>query len=101
MVSGLGHDAVRLPEGVSDAFVEIRGVVTDLAVLDFEGEARTMRVRSVHPGVTLDQVFEATGFEIKAADDLDETRPPTVEEQRLIREVIDPEGRCLQEIAVR
>jgi hypothetical protein len=42
--------------------------------------------------VTVDEVAEATGFELAMAADITETRLPTPEEIRLIREVIDPEG---------
>ena len=38
-------------------------VVTNLAVLDFHPESKRMRLRSVHPGTTVEQVQEATGFE--------------------------------------
>jgi hypothetical protein len=58
-----------------------------------------MRLRSVHPGVTVEEVQEATGFELVVDDDLDETRAPTDEELRLIREVLDPNG--LREAEVR
>jgi len=46
----------------------------------------------VHPDVTVDQVVEATGFELIVGDEVGETRPPTDEEPRLIRAVIDPRG---------
>jgi hypothetical protein len=49
-------------------------------------------VRTVHPGVTVEQVQEATGFPLLVADDLAETPVPTAEEVRLIREEIDPDG---------
>ncbi len=58
-----------------------------------------MRLRSVHPGVTVDEVLEATGFELAIDDDLDETRLPTDEELALIRDVLDPNG--LREAEVR
>ena len=51
-----------------------------------------MRLRSVHPGVTVDEVVEATGFELVVPDDVAETRLPTDEELRLIRDVLDPNG---------
>jgi hypothetical protein len=51
-----------------------------------------MRLRSVHPGVTVDQVVEATGFELVVPDEVPESRLPTDEELRLIREVLDPHG---------
>src|SRR5260370_4207999 len=45
-------------------------VITDLAVLDYHPENKRMQVRSLHPGVTLDQVKQATGFELEIADPL-------------------------------
>jgi hypothetical protein len=46
----------------------------------------------VHPGVTVDEVVDATGFELVVPDEVAESRQPTDEELRLIREVIDPHG---------
>ncbi len=86
MVSGVGYDK---PD--RGAFHEIRRVVTDLAVLDFCTDDHTMRLASVHPGVTVDQVIEATGFALHIGD-VPETRLPTDEELRLIREVLDPKS---------
>ena len=43
-------------------------VVTNLAVLDFHPESKRMRLRSVHPGMTVEQVQEATGFELLLPD---------------------------------
>lgn len=86
MVSGVGTD-----QGVK---VDLRRVVTDLAVLDLGGPDGTMRLVSVHPGVTVEQVQAATGFELHV-DEVVETRLPTDEELRLIREVLDP--KCLRD----
>jgi acyl CoA:acetate/3-ketoacid CoA transferase beta subunit len=47
-----------------------------------------MRVRSLHPGVSLAEVRAATAFELAAADEVPHTRDPTPEELRLIREVL-------------
>jgi hypothetical protein len=58
-----------------------------------------MRLRSVHPGVAVEEVEEATGFELVIDDDLDESRLPTDEELALIRDVLDPQG--LREAEVR
>jgi acyl CoA:acetate/3-ketoacid CoA transferase beta subunit len=81
MVSGVGTD-----RGVP---VELRRIVTDLAVLDLGGPAGTMRLVSVHPGVTVEQVQAATGFPLHV-DQVVETPLPTDEQLRLIREVLDP-----------
>lgn len=67
-------------------------VVSNLAVMDFHPVSRRMRLKSVHPGVTVTAVQDATGFELLMPEgDVPETRPPTEEQVRLIREVIDPD----------
>jgi acyl CoA:acetate/3-ketoacid CoA transferase beta subunit len=86
-VSGVGYD--RVPAG---AFHEIRVVVSNLGVFDFDTPDHSMRVRSVHPGVTVEDVRSATGFELVAGGAVPETRAPTEEELRLIREVVDPQS---------
>ncbi len=97
-VSGVGYErAGRLP-GESARFHEIRRVVSNLGVLDFDTPDHAMRLRSVHPGVTVDEVVEATGFELVIPDEVPESRAPTLEEQRLIREVIDPHGFLAKEV---
>jgi glutaconate CoA-transferase subunit B len=67
-------------------------VVTQLAVYGFDDHSGEMELGSLHPGVSLDQVREATGWELRVAGDLTETPAPTDEELRLIREELDPEG---------
>ncbi len=51
-----------------------------------------MRLLSTHPGVTIEQVVENTGFELIIPDEVGQNEPPTAEELRLLREEIDPEG---------
>lgn len=92
VVCGVGYDrAAALPEA-SRRFHEIRRVVTNLAVLDFETPDHRMRLRSVHPGVSVEEVVEATGFELVVPAEVAESRLPSPDELRLIREVIDPAG---------
>jgi acyl CoA:acetate/3-ketoacid CoA transferase beta subunit len=90
LVTGIGWDR---------GCKEIRRVVSNLGTFDFETDDHRMRLRSIHPGVTVDEVQEATGFELVVDDDLEETRTPTDDELRLIREVLDPGG--LREAEVR
>ena len=97
VVSGVGWDRAAAL-GDAGRFLEIRRVVSNLGVFDFETPDRRMRVRSVHPGVTLDEVRAATGFELAVAEDLAETRAPSAEELRLIRERLDPEGAREREV---
>jgi acyl CoA:acetate/3-ketoacid CoA transferase beta subunit len=56
-------------------------------VLDFETPDGALRLRSVHPGVTVEQVRRATGFELDIPPEVPETRAPTATELRLIREL--------------
>jgi glutaconate CoA-transferase, subunit B len=51
-----------------------------------------MRLVAVHPGVSLDDVRAATGWDLRVADDLRTTPAPSDEELRLIREELDPQG---------
>lgn len=83
VVCGVGFD-----RGVGS--VDLRRVVTNLAVLDFGGPGHAMRLVSVHPGVTVDEVVASTGFDLAFDGDIGQTRTPTADELRLIREVIDP-----------
>lgn len=98
VVSGPGYDRMAVVGAPGNRFHEIRRVVTNLAVLDFETPDHTMRLRTVHPGVSVEDVIENTGFELTVADDVDESRLPTDEELRLIREVLDPNDLRKQEL---
>jgi glutaconate CoA-transferase, subunit B len=72
--------------------------VTNLAVMDFHRESKRMRLQSVHPGVTVEQVVEATGFELLIDGDVPETRAPSPEEVQLIRR-LDPTDARKREFA--
>lgn len=63
-------------------------LITDLGVFDFTGEGQ-LRLKTLHPGVTLEDVLENTGFRPAVADSLEETSLPTIEEIEIIRR-IDP-----------
>jgi glutaconate CoA-transferase subunit B len=67
-------------------------VVTQLGVYGFDETSGEMELRSLHPGVTLDEVRAAAGWDLRVAQDLAATAAPTEEELRLIREELDPEG---------
>ena len=98
VVSGVGYDrAAKLGPAVSKVH-DIRRVISNLAVYDFETPNHAMRLRSIHPGVTLDQVVENTGFELVIEGDVPETRLPSEEEIRIIREKIDPKGFGAREV---
>ncbi|MCM2414714.1 CoA-transferase [Streptomyces sp. RKAG290] len=92
MICGVGYDSAAAAGPSAARYHRIPRVVSDLGVFDFETPDRSMRVASLHPGVTADRVREATGFDLVIADDVPYTREPTVGELCLIREVIDPAG---------
>jgi acyl CoA:acetate/3-ketoacid CoA transferase beta subunit len=99
MVSGVGYDrAAKLGEWVK-AHHEIRRVVTNLAVLDFATVDHSMRLASVHPGVSVDDVVAATGFELVMGDEVLVTREPTAEELHLLDTVFDPKGLRHREVS--
>ncbi len=68
-------------------------VLTDKCVFGFDETTKEIAVLSVHPGVSHAELQESTGFRLEIAPDCPTTPPPTPEELRLIREVIDPERR--------
>src|SRR5262249_56887561 len=65
-------------------------VITDLAVMGYHPENKRMQVRSLHPGVTLDQVRKATGFELEVAESLGVTDAPGERELAILRNEVDP-----------
>jgi acyl CoA:acetate/3-ketoacid CoA transferase beta subunit len=87
MVCGVGYD-----HAAGARHHRIPRVVSDLGIFDFATADRSMRLASLHPGVTVEQVREATSFDLAVPDEVPPTREPTAEELRLIREVLDPGG---------
>src|SRR5438105_99174 len=76
---------VGLPRGGPAA------LITTLAVFTFDRETGEALLSSYHPGTTIEQVQEQTGWELRLADGCKETVPPTEDELRVIREY-DPQG---------
>ncbi len=60
-------------------------VITDLAVLTPDPQTRELTLTSVHPGSTPADVVAATGWELRVADDVAETAPPTEHELQALR----------------
>ncbi|HVU73731.1 MAG TPA: CoA-transferase [Mycobacteriales bacterium] len=91
-VSGVGYRRAEAAGAAATRFHELRHVVTNLAVLDFETPDHAMRIRSVHPWSSLEEVVGQTGFELVVPADVPTSRVPTDEELQIIREVVDPRG---------
>jgi glutaconate CoA-transferase subunit B len=66
-------------------------IITNMAVMDFEPVSKRMRIISINPGYTVEDVQKNCGFELLKADKIIETAPPTAEELRILREEVDPE----------
>jgi acyl CoA:acetate/3-ketoacid CoA transferase beta subunit len=96
VVSGVGYDRAAALGPRASRFHEIRRVVSNLGVFDFRTRDHAMRLASVHPGVTLDEVVEKTGFPL-VIEEPAVTRSPTAEELRLLRERLDPAGVAARE----
>lgn len=92
IVSGVGNDRAANLDPASTKAHDIRLVISNLAVYDFATPEKRMRLKSVHPGVTVEQVVENTGFELVIDEVVPETRMPTADELALIRETLDPKG---------
>ena len=69
-------------------------VITQLGVYGFDDDTKRLKLLSLHPGVTVDDVRAASQFEILAPEHIPVTEPPTAEEQAILRE-IDPTGMVL------
>src|ERR1700676_1463143 len=85
-LTGCGaREAAGLPAGTGPY-----RVITDLAVLGYHPQTCRMQILSLHPGVTLEQVRAATGFDLEVAEPLAVTEPPREHELRLLRDEVDP-----------
>ena len=79
------REAAGLPAGTGP-----HRVITDLCVMDFHPETKRMRVKSLHPGKTLEQVRAATGFELEVCDPLTTTVEPNEQQLTVLRTEVDP-----------
>lgn len=67
-------------------------VITDLGVFGFHSETKQLMAKKLHPGISLEQVEERTGFALEVAEELATTEPPTVELLEVLRTEVDPRG---------
>ena len=88
MVSSVGYNPAKRIAGGKYSDVQLKRIVTNLCVMDFGGRGNAVRVISLHPGVTFDEVQEATGFTLEKGD-MAETAMPT-DDQLSIITTLDP-----------
>lgn len=97
VISGIGYD--RYAEGdPAFRFHHLHRVVTNLGSFDFSGPGGTLHARTLHPGVTADEVRENTSFEVDGLDKAGATREPTAEELYILDELVDPKGLRFREV---
>ncbi len=96
-VSSIGYNPERLPKGHALDDVAIRLVVTDLCVMDFGGPDHQIRLLSLHPGVTAEQVQENTGYPVHVPGEVPTTPAPTAEQLAIIA-ALDPHNQRAAQI---
>ncbi|RLG93491.1 hypothetical protein DRO34_00030 [Candidatus Bathyarchaeota archaeon] len=82
------------PDGRKNAGLKGGGpalVVTNLCQMDFDEKTKRIRLKTVHPGISVETVLENTGFNLIVPEHVPETEPPTYEELEILRSV-DPTG---------
>lgn len=89
IVGSVGYNPKRWEKGFRKDSFSLRRIITDLCVLDFEGKDNAMRVRSLHPGVTIEKVRDATSFPLEHATTIETTPLPTSDQLSIIRR-LDP-----------
>lgn len=89
VVCSIGYNPARLPKGRSLDEVDIRLVITDLCVMDWQGPHHMLQLRSLHPGVSVEEVLDNTGFEIHVPAEVPVTPAPTQEQLDIIA-ALDP-----------
>jgi len=62
-------------------------VITDLGILKPDPETKELTLTDLHPGTSVEQAREATGWDLRVADDPGTTDPPTEEELRVLRDL--------------
>lgn len=98
VVCGVGNDRAAAAGPGATRFHDLRRVVSNLGVFDFGGPGGAMRLVSAHPGVTIDAIVEATGFELDGVEgDVATSAVPTAEQLALIDE-LDPRGARHREV---
>lgn len=73
-------------------------VITSMAMFGFDEETKLMKLLAIAPGYTVKDVLENMGFEPLLAEPIEELKPPTEKELKLLREEIDPDRAVIGKI---
>jgi len=85
------REKAGLPEGTGPY-----RVITQLGVYGFDEETKRMKLISVHPGVTVEEIKANTGFDLIIPETVTETQLPSEKELEILRKEIDPAGIVLR-----
>lgn len=91
MVCSIGYNPERLPKGYTLEDIDIRQVITDLCVMNWQGPNHSLQLVSLHPGITAEQVLSNTGFDVHVPENVPTTAAPTEAQLAIIAE-LDPEN---------
>ena len=97
VVSSIGYNPARLPKGYSLDEIDIRLIITNLCVMDFGGPDHQIRLVSLHPGITVEQVQESTGYPVYVEGDVPTTAAPTQAQLDIIA-TMDPHNQRAYQI---
>ena len=67
-------------------------VITQLGIYGFDDKTKRLRLISLHPGVSVDEVKENSSFEIMLPARIETSPEPTDKDLRILRQEIDPAG---------
>lgn len=91
MVSGCGYNPARFEPGMRMDYIDLRRIITNLCVMDFGGPDHAVRVCSLHPGVSFDEVQSSTGFKLLPHPQMVQTALPSDEQLEIIAR-LDPKN---------
>ncbi|MCK5790596.1 MAG: ketoacid CoA transferase [Ketobacter sp.] len=89
VVCSVGYNPQRLPRGYTLDDIDIRLVITDLCVMDWNGPQHMLQLISLHPGISVEQVLDNTGFEVQVPAQVPTTAAPTPLQMEIIGQM-DP-----------
>lgn len=65
-------------------------IITNKGVLKFDAVTKEAYLASYHPGNSIEEIIEHTPWDLNVAENIHETSPPTIDELRVMREILDP-----------
>jgi len=95
-VCSIGYNPARLPRGYQLSDIRLGWAITNLCVIDWQGPEYSPRIRSLHPGVSVEEVQQNTGFELYVGDAIPETVAPTAAQLAIIAELDPANARARQ-----